>query len=163
MTERFNFATVPSSLEELRSLPEYSLDTPYKTAALTMIVLCNYKNNVDSTIEMLNDLKGPEDLSQLEIQFLKDRLQGKEYKPYSFFLGATPENEYTPTSFTIEVEDNPYSFQDEDYATMHIKSSGADSLRQIKLRKKPSTGQWFLVEIQCLSDIRIPTSADPWA
>ena len=33
----------------------------------------------------------------------------------------------------------------------------------IKLRKKPSTGQWFLNDIQCLSDIRVPASEDPWA
>lgn len=40
---------------------------------------------------------------------------------------------------------------------------GATVERGIKLRKKPSTGQWFLNEIMCLSDIRVPASADPWA
>ena len=34
--------------------------------------------------------------------------------------------------------------------------------RPISLRKKPSTGQWFVVEIQYLSDIRIPASQDAW-
>ena len=43
---------------------------------------------------------------------------------------------------------------------MWVKSGGADSPRQIKLRQKPSTGQWFLNDIQCLSDIRIPTEED---
>ena len=33
----------------------------------------------------------------------------------------------------------------------------------IKLRKKPSTGQWFLNDIQCLADIRVPVEEDPWA
>jgi len=46
---------------------------------------------------------------------------------------------------------------------MYVTSGGADSPRPIKLRKKPSTGQWFLNEIQCLSDIRTPVAADPWA
>ena len=49
------------------------------------------------------------------------------------------------------------------WATMFVKSSGADSPRQIKLRKKPSTGQWFLNDIQCLSDIKVPANLDPWA
>ena len=40
---------------------------------------------------------------------------------------------------------------------------GADSARQIRLRTKPSTGQWFLWEQFLLSDIRVPVSADPWA
>ena len=73
-------------------------------------------------------------------------------------------NGYTPAMpYTIKVRDNPYSYPEENWATMHIKSSGADSDRQIKLRRKPSTGQWFLNEIQCLSDIRVPAEADPWA
>lgn len=49
------------------------------------------------------------------------------------------------------------------YLTLHIRSGGADSPRQIKLRQKPSTGQWFLWEQFLLSDIRPPVSADPWA
>ena len=73
-------------------------------------------------------------------------------------------NGYTPVMpYTITVHDNPYSYPEENWATMHIKSSGADSDRQIKLRRKPSSGQWFLNEIQCLSDIRVPVGADPWA
>ena len=44
-----------------------------------------------------------------------------------------------------------------------MTSGGADNPRPIKLRKKPSTGQWFLNDIQCLSDIRVPVAEDPWA
>lgn len=35
--------------------------------------------------------------------------------------------------------------------------------RPLKLRNKPSTGQWFLWEQQLLTGIRIPQVADPWA
>lgn len=59
--------------------------------------------------------------------------------------------------------ENPYSFSNENWATMYIQSYGADSPRSMKLRKKPSSGQWFLNEIQCLSDIRLPVEDDPWA
>ncbi len=64
---------------------------------------------------------------------------------------------------SIEVDVTPYSFDTENWATMYVKSAGADAPRSIKLRKKPSTGQWFLNEIQCLSDIRVPAAEDPWA
>jgi len=163
-TERFVFNALPTNEAELKALPEASLDTPYKTAALVMAVLCNYEKDTDATIAMLNVLKGPEEMSVFEKQFLKDRLDGKQYKVFSFFEGATVENNYTPAQpYAINVSSNPYSFANENWAVMHVQSAGADSLRQIKLRKKPSTGEWFLNEIQCLSDIRTPAAADPWA
>ena len=42
------------------------------------------------------------------------------------------------------------------------QSGGADDPRPVRLRKKPSTGQWFLVDIQYLSDIRVPAAEDKW-
>ena len=160
----FVFPKLPESVNELLSLPEARLDTPFKTAALAMLSLCVYKENKELCFEMLNALKGPAKLSPFEIQFLNDRLKGKEYKPYSFFNGATKENVYTPTMpLTITVKQNPYSFPEENYATLFVHSSGADSDREIKLRLKPSTGEWFLTELLCLSDIRIPNELDPWA
>lgn len=158
------FNELPKSLDELKNLPEASLDTPFKTVALTMAVLCNFESNFDDMVEMLDFLKGPDSVSNYEKQFIKERLNGKQYKVHSFFKGATPENGYVmATPYSIEVKDNPYSYTEENWATMYVKSSGADSERSIKLRKKPSTGQWFLVEIQCLSDIRVPVASDPWA
>ena len=61
--------------------------------------------------------------------------------------------------------ENPYSRDqfDDGYLTLYIKSGGGDNPRQVKLRTKPSTGQWFLWEQFLLSDIRQPVSADPWA
>lgn len=43
-----------------------------------------------------------------------------------------------------------------------MRSSGAGSPREIKLREKPSSGQWFLWENYLLSDIREPKPADLW-
>ncbi|MBR6514638.1 MAG: hypothetical protein IKT46_07385 [Clostridia bacterium] len=160
----FVFMSLPTNLTELKQLPEAVLNSPFKTAALTLAVLCNYGNNPDATYEMLDFLKGPENVSEYEKQFIRDRLKGKEYKAFSYFNGATPENGYTPFKpYTISVTENPYSFPEENWATLYVKSSGADSSRGIKLRKKPSTGQWFLNDIQCLSDIRVPMASDPWA
>ena len=164
MSESFIFAALPNNLAEFRALPEATLDSPYKTAALAIVALCCFEQDESAVHEMLNFLKGPESLSNLEKQFLRDRLRGKEYKSFSFFAGATPDNGYLPqTPYQITVSSNPYSFETENWATMYVQSSGADSPRPIKLRKKPSTGQWFLNELQCLSDIRIPKTDDPWA
>ncbi len=163
-TESFTFSALPVSLAQLQEMPEASLDSAFKTAALTIAVLCAYEQNPDGCIEMLNFLKGPAEVSTYEKGFLKERLTGKYYKTFSFFEGATPENSYKPdTPYVIHVSENPYSFDEENWATLYVKSGGADSPRPIKLRKKPSTGQWFLNDIQCLADIRVPTADDPWA
>lgn len=162
--ERFTFEALPASLNELQALPEASLDSPFKTTALVLAALCSFENNESAVFEMLDFLKGPDNVSPFEKQFIKERLAGKYYKTFSYFAGATPENAYVPAKpYTITVMETPYSYPQENYATMYVTSSGADSPRAVRLRKKPSTGQWFLVEIQCLSDIRVPVEADPWA
>ena len=163
-TESFTFSAFPTSVAELQALPECSLDSAFKTAALTIAALCHYEKDADATFEMLDFLKGPESVSTYEKQFIRERLYEKQYKIPAFFKGATPENNYTPTTpYTIEVMENPYSFDNENWATLWVKSGGADNPSSIKLRKKPSTGQWFLNDIQCLSDIRPPMAKDDWA
>lgn len=163
-TEQFTFASLPTSVEELKALPEATLDSPYKTAALAIAAICNYEKDVDATIAMLDFLRGPEPMSPYDKQFIKERLVGKYYKSFSFFEGATPANNYKPaTPYVLKVSSNPYSFQNENWAVLYLTSGGADSPRPIKLRQKPSTGQWFLNDIQCLSDIRVPVAEDPWA
>ena len=163
-TESFTFGSIPANVSELQAFPEAKLDTAFKTASLVMIALARYETNIDDCFAMLDHLKGPESLSNYERSFIKERLTDKTYKVRSYFKGATPANGYTPTvPYTIEIIENPYSFDNENWATLWVKSSGADNPRQIKLRRKPSTGEWFLNEIQCLSDVRPPAEADPWA
>ena len=163
-TETFTFDALPQTLEALRALPEAKLDTAFKTTALTILALSRYESDPQTAYAMLSWLKGPDDFSTSEKSFLQDRLRGKEYKVRSFFEGATPENDYTPNKpYVISVIENPYSFDNENWATLYVTSGGADNPRNIKLRKKPSTGQWFLNDIQCLTDIRLPKSEDKWA
>ena len=162
--ESFTFSRLPHNIDELKKLDEASLDSAFKTASLTVAALCRYGQNPAEAIEMLEFLKGPESVSGYEKQFYKERLTGKEYIPFSYFEGATVQNGYTPSQpFSLTVYETPYSFDGENWATLWIKSAGADSMRSIKLRKKPSTGQWFLNDIQCLSEIRKPASQDKWA
>ena len=157
---------LPVSLEQLKAMPEGSLQKPEHTAALAISALTLYPIDKDAALQMLEFLQGPKGLSPYEKQFLADRFRDKDYVPRSFFNGATPENNYEPSEpYTLTFFENPYSRDHiaEGYLTLHIRSGGADSPRQIKLRNKPSTGQWFLWEQFLLSDIRPPVSADPWA
>jgi len=163
-TETFTFDALPQTVEALQALPEAKLDTAFKTTALTILALSRYESDPETAYAMLSWLKGPDDFSTSEKSFLQDRLRGKEYKVRSFFEGAIPDNDYTPNKpYVISVIENPYSFDNENWATLYVTSGGADNPRNIKLRKKPSTGQWFLNDIQCLSDIRLPKSEDKWA
>ena len=163
-TVTFTFQALPESLAQMQALPEASLDTPFKTAALTVCALCAY--GADKTIgqEMLNWLRGPRPLNGQDISFLNDRFRdGKSYIPFSYFVGASPENGYTPRQpFTLLVGSNHTSNTEEGYCKLFIPCGGADAPRPIKLRRK-GDGQWFLWEQYLMTGIRIPASADPWA
>ena len=163
-TETFTFAKLPESVQELQTLPEASLDSPFKTAALSLLALCAYGADKQTGIEMLNFLKGPRPLSPMEISFLDDRFRdGQWYVPFSYFKGATPDNDYTPSEpFTVEISSNPNSASNIGYMTLWLRSGGADSPRQITLRKA-GDGRWFLWEQYIMVGIRQPKSKDPWA
>ena len=163
--ETFTFATLPESLAELQALPEASLDTPFKTAALTVLALCAYAADKNIGTEMLNWLRGPRPLNGQEISFLNDRFRdGKTYLPFTYFVGATPDNHYTPaTPYTITIESTPVSDEEAGYRKLFIPCGGADSPRPIKLRQRGSDGKWFLWEQYLLTGVRTPKVSDPWA
>lgn len=162
--ETFTFSALPESLEQMQALPEASLDSPFKTAALTVCALCAYAADKQIGTEMLNWLRGPRPLTGQDISFLNDRFRGgKTYIPFSYFAGATPDNDYTPSEpFTITIESNHISGAESGYMKLFIPCGGADSPRPIKLRMK-GDGKWFLWEQYLLTDIRKPKSSDPWA
>ena len=156
--------TLPASLLELKLMPGADLKDEYQVAALTVAVLCNYENDAQATFEMMDYLRGPRPMNKMDRQFLRDRLRGKGYKTFSFFKGTSPANGYQASApYTVEVSENAYSRSEENYVKLFLHSSGADSPRPITLRRKPSTGKWFVWQISFLSDIRIPQELDPWA
>ena len=173
--ETFSFQALPQSEAELRALPEANLASPYGTAALAIAALCAYEQSPQAVIDMLNFLRGPRPLNNADVQFLRERLQGKGYKTFSYFEGATAQNNYTPAPpYRVTVFDNPHSWLSEDssqssggpvqYARLLMQSSGADGPRFIMMRLKPSTSQWFLWEHHgLLPDIRIPAAVDDWS
>lgn len=163
--ETFTFSALPESLAEMQTLPEASMDTPFQTAALTVLALCAYAADQQIGTEMLNWLRGPRPLNNQEISFLNDRFRdGKTYLPFTYFKGSTPENDYTPTEpYTIVIESNHNSDVEAGYMKLFIPCGGADSPRSVKLRQRGSDGKWFLWEQYLLTGVRTPKSADPWA
>ena len=105
-SKTFTFTALPESLAQMQALPEASLDSPFKAAALTVCALCAYAADKNIGTEMLNWLRGPRPLNGMEISFLNDRFRdGKTYIPFSYFEGATPDNDYTPSEpFRITVQ-----------------------------------------------------------
>ena len=164
-SKTYSFEALPQTVDELKALPEAALTDVYAVAALSLLALTRFEADRNASIAMLNFLKGPDPLTPMAIQQISDRfMDGKFYKVNSFFEGATPANNYTPSQpYRIKVSSTPYSFDTENWAVLYLHSGGSDSPRPVKLRKKPSTGQWFLVESQYLGDIRTPPTADKWA
>lgn len=148
----------------MKTTPQGALSTPYDTAALTVCALCAYAEDPALGKEMLDFLKGPAPLSPYEISFLNDRFRDGKHVPFSYFSGAKPENNYTPSQpYTVTIQTNPYSFQNDGWATVYLQSGGADNPRQIKLRLKPSESKWYLSEQMIMVGIRPPVKDDPWA
>ncbi len=157
------FSSLPESYETFTALSEAKMDNPFSTAALSVLAFCFYPENKDLSLQMLDFLRGPRPLSVMDKQFIADRFRDKDYVPRSYFEGATPNNNYLPSEpYSIVVSENPYSYQNEGYATLYLTSGGADSPRSVQLRLAKD-GKWYLWEQYLLADIRKPESENPWA
>ena len=162
-TQTFVFQNLPESLAEMQALPEASLSSPFQTAALTVCALCVYGADKSIGAEMLNWLRGPRPLSGYDVSFLNDRFRDGVHVPFSYFKGAVPENDYTPSyPFTLTIEAGPYADANPGYKKLHIRSGGADNPREIVLRQKGS-GEWYLWDQFLMVGIRQSKSEDPWA
>ncbi|MGN0114236.1 MAG: DUF6935 domain-containing protein [Acutalibacteraceae bacterium] len=162
-TEKIVFADIPQSIDEFKSLPQAALATPFDTAALTVVALCIYPANKELCFEMLDYLRGPRPMNGMDKQFISDRFRDKDYVPRSYFDGATPNNDYTPSEpYTVTVKSDPHSYDEQGIAKLFIPSGGADDPRPIKLRNAKD-GKWYLWEQFLLTGIRQPESSNPWA
>lgn len=165
-TRSVTISALPSDAQQMKSMPEFTLNDPDKVAVFAIAALNRYSSSREDSKEMLNVLKGPEPLSNREIQFINGRfMDGKDYVTRSYFLGSSPDNDYTASApYTVEIVEYANSRENEGYLRLFVKSSGADSPRPLVLRHKPSTDEWFLWEFAgVLSGVRIPKSTDKWA
>lgn len=157
------FDKLPDTYEEFTALPQAQLQTPFDTAALTVLALCFYPQDRELSLKMLDFLRGPRPLSAYDKSFIKDRFMDADYVPRSYFVGAVPGNDYTPSEpYTIKASENPYSYENEGYAKIFLTSGGADSPRYVQLRMAKD-GKWYLWEQFILSGIRPCESSNPWA
>lgn len=155
--------TLPAALAELEALPR---TTPEEVCAGFLCALKLFQTDRDAGVAAMDLLRGPRPMTPYDVQFLRDRLRGKEYLPLAYFEGAAPENGYTPAKpYTLNVLPDPRPQDVEPgYLRVYLKTAGADSPRPMKLRQKGSTGEWFLWEYSSiLSGIRVPAALDPWA
>lgn len=154
MSQTMTFSVLPKTAEELLSMKESALASPFQTACLTVLALARYEKSPKDCIAMLNHLKGAP-MSVYETQFLHERLSGKGYLLRSFFSGSSPKNNYQPSvPYSLTLEETPYSYAQEGFVSLYVRSSGADFPRQIKLRMKGK--QWLLWEQFLLAEIRAP-------
>ena len=155
--------TLPASLAEFEALPRR---TPEEVCAGFLCALHLYLKDKDAGVAAMDLLRGPRPMTPYDAQFLRDRLRGKEYLPLAYFNGATPQNGYEPTKpyiLNVLPDTSPQDVE-AGYLRVFLQTAGADAPRHIKLRQKPSTGEWFLWEYSSpLSGIRIPAAQDPWA
>lgn len=155
--------TLPATLAEFQALPR---STPEEVCAGFLCALNLYTKSPNDGVAAMDLLRGPRPMTPYDSQFLRDRLRGKEYLPLAYFDGATPQNGYRPTApytLTVLPDQRPQDVE-EGYLRVFLQTPGADAPRPVKLRQKPSTGEWFLWEYSSpLSGIRIPASQDPWA
>lgn len=159
---------MPHNVDALKALPGGDLKDPFKVAAMTVAALCEFSIDRDSSVAMLNYLRGPRPLSPMDIAFIKDRfMDGVDYVSRSYLTGAVVDNDYTPSvPYTVHVLEMVHSKDnyDQGYYRLFFRSGGADNERYIDLRHKPSTDEWFLWEFGgLLVGIRTPKSQDPWA
>jgi hypothetical protein len=160
-TKSLVFPSLPAALAEFTALPQARLQSPYESAALFVVALSLYIQNKDESVAMINFIKGPSPQSQRELSLLKTQMT--DYLSRSYFSGATPQNDYTPSQpYTVTISDNPHSCAAQGSVKLFVHCGGADSPRPIEMRLAKD-GKWYVTGYSSLLlDIRKPESANPW-
>ena len=156
-------------ITEKKDLENYDRTNPYNVAALLVHVICNYEpNNTDGFYDMLGFLMGEfQQISPMMKQNIKDRMMQNEKYKYigkSYFDESTPQNEYSPSYYSVSVFENDYSKEEDGFVRLLLKSGGADNLRFVtfRLAKDGNYYLWSDSVIGLLTDIRKPESQNPW-
>ena len=155
------FEKVPETLEEFTSLPQAELSDPFDTAALTVLALCVYPVDRDLSLSMLDYLREPRPMNNVEKHLIADKFTEQDYIPRSYFDGAVPENGYSPSvPYTIRISDDEYSYINKGHTSLNVRSGGADSPRKINLRLGEDN-RWHLWEQFLLIGVQKPQERRP--
>jgi len=161
------YSTLNTTMDELKELDRTS---PYNVVGAFVQIITDFDpKKMDEFYEKLQFLQGDfQPLSEVMKQNVKDRMmQNKKYEYIgsSYFIGATPKNDYVPTEpYQIEITENPYSNVEEGFLKLFVKSGGADTPRGITVRhgKDRNYYIWSDSFMGLLSDIRKKESENPW-
>lgn len=156
------FEQMPETAGDLQALMTlYSQSDARNVGAYFVASLVRYVDSTEDGLAMIDLLRGPRPMNDMDKNFIRDRLRDKAYLPGAYFQGAAPENNYTPdTPWTLMVYDDLMEAE-EGYIYIQVSTTGADSRRRITLREKD--GQYYLWEYSnVLTGIRLPASEDPW-
>jgi hypothetical protein len=159
----FSFNELPQNFAEFLALKESMMSSPFQSAACLLLAYCAYRYNPGECFRMLSYLKAPSPLSDVDRSWIETALkEGKDYKPYSYFKGACPNNDYLPEKpFTFvlvahqKMQDHPA------YCTLSIRSNGDNEERIILLRQRKD-GSWASWEDFLLGEVVAPRKDNPW-
>ena len=151
-------------------LQQLDKTNPYNVVGAFVQVINDYHpDKSDEFYRKLQILLGKyQPISAVMNQNIKDRMMQNNKYSYigaSYFIGSTPENNYTPQEpLQIEIKENPYTDSQDGYKKLFLKSGGADNERGITLRiaKDGNYYIWSDTFMGLLSDIRKPSSEEPW-
>ena len=157
-------------IKNTNDLKEIDRTNPYNVAALIPYCFSFYKKDDDkefflSLEYLMGEFNKPSNLLK---QSIKDRMmQNNKYEfiGNSYFKGATPKNDYTPSMpLEVEVKENIYSNSEESCIKLLLKSGGADNDRIVTLRKAKDNNYYLLSDsiLPLLMDIRPKESDNPW-
>lgn len=155
--EEFTFSRIPTDVKDLEIIDAKFYDDPYATAALAIITMCNYENDPDETIRMLEYLNGTEGLTDYEKSFHRAELDERAYKAFSYLKGATPDNYYTPdTPYVIRITGDKFTWVLDGRVKVFAATSGSDKPRAINVRYDDAVKRWCVYEHGLLGYMRAP-------
>ncbi|MDO4178543.1 MAG: hypothetical protein Q4D21_05055 [Phascolarctobacterium sp.] len=163
-TKKMQISQFPQTLAEFKAMPQMDLRKPENTLLMFLCAANHWTIDKTAGEEAINLLSNPKrQMTPYDKQFLRDRLGDKHYLPRSYFEGATPANNYTPSEpLTLKVmPDGRPQDVEAGYKRLFVKTSGAEANRYIKLREKD--GVWYLWEyFGLLPSIALPTAESDW-
>lgn len=155
-------------ITSVNEIKESDRTNPFVVASLVAHTLVNYEKNSENFKNMMKELIGPaQEYSPMMQQRIDDRMMQNEKGPYlgkSYFMNATPENDYNLT-FPAKIEVTESVNKQEGYKYVELKSNGADSKRvtTLRLAKDGNYYLWSDSYMSLLADIRKPESTNFWA
>ena len=158
-------------IDSLGELKQVDRTSPFNVVGAFINILNTYDLSDDSKfMELFKYLVGEfQNVTPIMRQNIKDRMSQNNKAHFignSYFIGATPGNDYKPSvPFEIEITKDENTKLEDGFVRLFLKSGGADNLRPIivRLAKDGNYYVWSDSFMGLLAVIRTPESLNPWA